>query len=96
VAEFLLLMHRDGGPEAPGAWEAYIGGLITKGVFAGGSSLGRGQAVRKGASPALGSAQLAGFLRVTAPSLEAALKLVEGNPTHEAGGTVEVRELVED
>ncbi len=89
-------MHRDGGAEAPDAWEAYIGRLIAEGVFAGGSSLGAGQAVRKAAAAAPESAHLAGFLRVTAASLAQALALVEGNPTYEAGGTVEVRELVED
>lgn len=89
-------MHRDGGSEAPDAWEAYIARLIGLGTFAGGSSIGEGRAVRKASVPGPESAHLAGFLWVTADSLEQALGLVQGNPTYEAGGTVEVRELVED
>jgi hypothetical protein len=36
---------------------------------------------------------LAGYIRVTADSLDAARSLLAGNPHFEAGGTVEIREL---
>ena len=37
--------------------------------------------------------QLAGYIRVTADSLDQAKTLLAGNPVYEAGGTVEIREL---
>jgi len=39
------------------------------------------------------SAQLAGFIRIEATDLAEARTLLAGNPTYEAGGTVEIREL---
>ena len=47
-------------------------------------SCGRHQALRP---------HLSGYIRVQAETLEAAKKLLEGNPVFEAGGTVEIREL---
>jgi hypothetical protein len=96
VADYILLMHTDGGPEAGDAWEAYIEKLNALGVFRGGSSIGAGTTLRKQGAPGPLAAHLAGFIRVEAPNLEAARKLVEGNPAYEAGATVEVRELPED
>lgn len=42
------------------------------------------------------TAHLSGYIRVQAESLEAAKALLDGNPTFEAGGTVEIRELPRD
>jgi hypothetical protein len=96
VPDFLLLMHADGGPESGDAWEAYTAKLNALGVFRGGSSIGTGATLRKEGTPGPLAAHLAGFIRVEARNLEAAQKLVEGNPAYESGATVEVRELPED
>lgn len=96
MADYILLMHIDGGPESGDAWEAYTAKLNALGAFRGGSSIGAGSTLRKQGTPGPLAAHLAGFIRVEAPNLEAALKLVEGNPAYESGATVEVRELVED
>jgi hypothetical protein len=37
-----------------------------------------------------------GFIRVRAEDLTAAKKFLIGNPIYEAGGTVEIRELLRD
>jgi hypothetical protein len=96
VPDYILLMHSDGAAEPEAKWEAYTAKLNALGVFRGGSSIGTGATLRKEGTPGPLAAHLAGFIRVEAPSLEAALKLVEGNPAFESGATVEVRELPED
>ena len=97
MPDYILLMHGDVTmPEAPQMWENYLSALHAAGVFEGGSSIGPGVALRKGAPPAPLSAHLTGFLRVTAADATAAQALVEGNPVYESGGTVEVRDLPRD
>jgi hypothetical protein len=49
--------------------------------------------LRKSGEPAPVTAHLAGFIRVSAGSLDQAKSLLVGNPVFEAGGTVEIREL---
>lgn len=93
MADFILLMHGDGGAEDAGAWDAYIGGLVALGVMRGGSAIGEGEVFRKAGTPAPLSVGVRGYLRVEAADLEAAWRLLTGNPTYEAGGTVEIREL---
>jgi hypothetical protein len=46
--------------------------------------------------PAPESAHFTGFIRVKAATMEDAVKLLNGNPVYESGGTVEVRELPRD
>ncbi len=97
MPDFLLLMHNDTTrPEDERLWERYLAALRTTGALIGGSSIGHGAAVRRFATPAPVSAHLTGFMRIRAVDFHAALRLVEGNPVHEAGGTVEIRELPED
>jgi hypothetical protein len=97
MPDFILLMHKDVSvPEDPDAWEPYIARLNQLDAFGGGSSIGPGQALRKSGAPGPAADHLAGYLRVQAPTLANALALMEGNPTFEAGGTVEVRELPKD
>lgn len=96
MKEFILLMHADtSSPEREADWEGYIGRLIAEGLFQGGSSIGEGQAFRKQGEPAALTRQLAGFIKIQAENLGAARACLSGNPTYEAGGTVEIRELVE-
>ncbi|MCA3693343.1 YciI family protein [Aquidulcibacter sp.] len=95
MKDFILLMHADtSSPEVDADWEAYIGRLIAEGHFQGGSSIGEGQAFRKQGEAAALTRQLAGYIKVKANDLEAARACLTGNPTYEAGGTVEIRELV--
>lgn len=95
--EYLLLMHDDVPPGGTSGadWAEYLTKLRASGAFDGGSSIGPGACVRKHGEPGR-SLGVTGFLRVRAESLEAALRFVEGNPDFEAGGTVEVRELIRD
>jgi len=96
MKDFILLMHADTlRPERDEDWEPYIGRLINLGSFQGGSSIGQGQAFRKECNAAPLTRQLTGYIKIQAESLEGACAALEGNPTYEAGGTVEIRELVE-
>ena len=95
MKEFILLMHADAtASEREADWEGYIGRLMEEGIFQGGSSIGEGQAFRKQGGPAARTHPLAGYLRIKARDFEAASACLSGNPTYEAGGTVEIRELV--
>jgi len=95
MKDFILLMHADTtSPERDEDWEGYIGRLIGEGIFQCGSSIGPGQAYRKQGDAAPLMRQLTGYLKIQADSLEVARAALIGNPTFEAGGTVEVRELV--
>jgi hypothetical protein len=96
MKDFIFLMHADTtSPERDEDWEPYIGRLIEAGCFQGGSSIGQGQAFRKEGDAAPLTRQLSGYIKIQAESLEGACAALEGNPTYEAGGTVEIRELVE-
>ena len=95
--DYLLLMHSDAPArttsEPPLEWEPYLANLRQSGNFSGGSSIGDGVCIRKGGSAREITVHLSGFIRVRAESIDAAKKLVFGNPVFEAGGTVEIREL---
>lgn len=96
MKHFILLMHADTlRPERDEDWEPYIGRLIGMGCFQGGSSMGQGQAFRKEGDAAPLTRHLMGYIKVQAESLEHASAALKGNPTYEAGGTVEIRALVE-
>lgn len=75
-------------------WDIYIARLRASGQFDGGSSIGAGLSCRKGSGAQPAPPGCTGFIRVRAHSLAAAQSLLDGNPTYEAGGTVEVRELL--
>ena len=97
MKDFILLMRTDGAPLAPrpvDAWPTYFATLRRANAFEGGSAIGDGVLLTKGAPPKRdGVAPVSGYIRLRAESLEAACALVAGNPLYEAGGTVEVREL---
>jgi YCII-related domain-containing protein len=92
MTEFIFLMHDDSGADAA-AWEPYLRKLQRDGVFEGGSAIGDGVCARKAGEPAGLTRHLAGYIRVSAASLDQAKALLAGNPVFEAGGTVEIREL---
>ncbi len=96
MKDFILLMHADTIlPERDADWEPYIGRLIEMGGFQGGSSIGQGQTFRKEGDAAPLTRQLTGYIKIQAESVEEARAALKGNPTYEAGGSVEIRELVE-
>lgn len=94
MPDYLLLMHADSAGERD--WEEYLRRLHRSGMFRGGSSIGGGVSVRKTGVVESVTEHLAGFLRIEADDLADALTLLEGHPTLEAGGTVEIRELPAD
>lgn len=98
MKEYLLLMHGDATPGSDATeekdWEAYFSKLREAGTFEGGSAIGGGVCLSKGGTPPGITREIVGYIRVQAESLERARELVVGNPVYEAGGTVEVRELV--
>ena len=94
MADYILLMHGDGAAETASAdWERYLTGLQTAGAMRGGSAIGGGVSVRKSGEPAPFAADIVGYIRIVADDLDAARKLLAGNPVYESGGTVEIREL---
>ena len=95
--EYILLMFNDAidfvAAGDNGRWDQYIATLRKSGRFDGGSSIGVGERLKKGQLSQLADSELTGFLRVRAKDLDDAKSFLVGNPTYEAGGTVEVREL---
>jgi hypothetical protein len=97
MKEYILLMHGDTTQAVDASrWNSYFAALTAKGIFDGGSSIGTGEAMRRDSASAATTDHLAGYIRVRALDLQAAKDLVAGNPVYEAGGTVEVRELLRD
>jgi hypothetical protein len=96
MPDYLFLMHddaRDLGTNRRDNWGAYIGKLQASGNFQGGSAIGAGVCARKSGAVSTITGHLAGFMRVSASSLDDARALLIDNPVFEAGGTVEIREL---
>ncbi|MCK7594661.1 hypothetical protein [Pseudomarimonas salicorniae] len=98
--DYVLLMYDDvtdqAASEDSDAWARYLSALRGSGCFEGGSSIGRGLSFKRGRPTQAASVNISGFIRVRAETLEAAARWVEGNPVHDAGGTVEVRDLPRD
>ena len=92
MPDYILLMHDDAGGDESG-WEPYLSNLKSRGVFEGGSAIGGGVCVRKRGAVPPPTGHLAGYIRVTADSLDHAKTMLAGNPHFESGGTVEIREL---
>ncbi len=94
MADFLLLMHDDALSED----DVRLGGLIWPGwklraCYAGAAPSAAAYArARMARRPRL-RAHLTGFIRIEARDLRHAQSLLAGNPTYDAGGTVEIREL---
>jgi hypothetical protein len=78
------------------AWGPYLSNLRRGERFDGGSSIAAGRGHRKDGAPAPCADHVVGYLIVHAIDVEAAGAFLHGNPVYEAGGTVEIRELVED
>jgi len=92
--DYIFLMHNDAETgETDAAWQKYLQKLRATSQFEGGSAIGSGECVTKSRNSPGITSHLSGYIRVRAENLEAAKKLLEGNPVFEAGGTVEIREL---
>lgn len=95
--EYILLMHDDvlepAVADDEDRWSRYIGELRMSGQFDGGSSIGPGTVFNKNRDADSAPLSITGYLRIRAESIDSARKFLDGNPTFEAGGTVEIREL---
>lgn len=96
--EYILFMHDDVVDRAIAddgdRWENYLSALRASGQFDGGSSIGPGVLARRDGTMVPAPHRVNGYIRLRAESLEAAQRFLAGNPTYDAGGTVEVRELL--
>lgn len=100
MKDFILFMYDDA-PNPAAAndderWGKYFTSLRASGRFDGGSSIGAGAKFRKDHAEQRTDGGMNGFIRIHAEDLAEARALLSGNPTYEAGGTVEIRELPED
>lgn len=96
MTDYIFLMYesaQSASVSTDSDWEAYLERLGKSGHFAGGSAIGGGLCASKSKATATITAELSGYIRVTANSIEEARALLSGNPTYEAGGRVEIREL---
>jgi hypothetical protein len=97
MPDYLFLMHDDAREpwnKRRDDWGPYIGKLQASGNFQGGSAIGPGVCTRQSGAAPIITGHLAGFIRISANSLDDARALLIGNPVFEAGGTVEIRELL--
>jgi hypothetical protein len=89
-------MHNDTTVEEDvGAWVPYLSRLRRSGEFEGGSSIGEGATFRAVEEPKPRTG-VTGYFLVNTKDLASAQVYREGNPTFVAGGTVEIRRLIED
>lgn len=94
MPSYIVLMHADTtSPVDEMSWTSYIAKLAATGRFMGGSAIGAGTCVRRSGPVPDISAQVTGFIRIEAEDIDAAQRMMDGNPVYEAGGTVEIRDL---
>ena len=91
MAEFMMLM-KGVGPRSD--WDKYVTDMINTGKFRGGSSLGNGVCTTNGGQDQ--KCTVTGFMRFEAASIDEVKELLAGNPVYEAGGEVELLELVQE
>ena len=91
MAEYMMVMK---GSDAGADWTTYVNKLVATGKFRGGSALGNGVCVAKAGAD--GPCVARGFMRFEVESLDELRALLDGNPVYEAGGEVELLELVDD
>lgn len=93
MAEFMVLMKGDG-RSTTGDWAGYIDKLRKTEHFRGGSSLGNGIAISDRTDAE--NCTVTGFMRFDAETIEEVRSLLDGNPLYDAGGNIEVLELIKD
>jgi YCII-related domain len=97
MTEYIFFMHNDIADdrlEKEDGWPAYIATLKAAGCFRGGSAIGGGVCARNTGVPSALANHMTGFIRIEAANLTEAQRWLQGNPDFEAGGTVEIRELL--
>lgn len=87
----MMLMKGNSDSES---WPSYIQTLMNSGMFRGGSALGNGVCISQTGEEQ--ACTISGFIRFEAESLAELRPLLQGNPILEAGGKVELVELIED
>ena len=100
MKEFLILNYNDVTDSRlandPERWSNYVAMLHSRNALVDGSALGDGIQCQIGQPDRSAISGLDGVLRIRAASLAAARDCLHGNPTWDAGGTVEIREWVTD
>ena len=95
MATFLYLFRNDTSPNLADndttSWDAFIEKLREGGHFVGGGALGDGCVRKLETATDEISNQMAGYMVVTAASLQEAKELLDECPTIRRGGSVEVR-----
>ena len=95
--EYILFMYDDvldrQGADDENLWAQYLAMLRASGQFDGGSAIGDGTLFKKNCASKSATRAVTGYLKIRAQNLLAAQRFLIGNPTFEAGGTVELREL---
>lgn len=98
MKEYILLMHNDVQDQQradnSNNWDNYLSTLRDSGQFDGGSAIGNGQRYNKHLADQNANTEIGGFIRIRAENLQAAKQLLAGNPVYEAGGLVEIREVL--
>lgn len=92
MPEFMMLMKSGDHGGSAVDWEQYVKTLSESGMFRGGSALGNG--IRVSQDDKNEDCIMTGYMRFEADSIEQVLALVPGNPVIDAGGEVEVLELL--
>jgi hypothetical protein len=99
MGEYVLLMHDDGGESTAagteGAWAEYLEALKSTGRLLGGSAVGGGRCYRLSGPTKVLASPITRYIHLQAESVEDARRFLEWNPVFEAGGTVEIRELLQ-
>ena len=90
MSEYMMLMKGTGG--SPDEWKEYIDKLVASGKFRGGSAMANGVCVVKDGRDT--SCEVTGFMRFEANSRQEVQDLLSGNPVYEAGGKIEISEVV--
>ncbi len=97
MADFMMLMLGDRQvPDDSSSedWASYIDKLIKTGSFRGGSALGNGIAVYDKSNEGSAACTATGFMRFEAEAIDDVVALLDGNPVYEAGGKIEILEIV--
>ena len=103
MAKFIFVYHGGSMPETQeegervmGLWMSWLGGM-GEAVVDGGNPVGLSSTVHAdgSVSPDGGSNPTSGYSLIQAESMEAATELAKGCPIREAGGSIEVAEIME-
>ena len=89
MPEYMLIMKNS---QSEGDWQSYIESLMQSGKFRGGSAFSNSRCLSKACDN--NECVATGYMRFEADSIDEIQALLAGNPTYEAGGAVEIHELI--